>query len=399
MKNTPQTLLQKAGRKLDAFEFNSAAELYADVLKQQPSSAAALMGMALVYNRTGKNREALALLRKIWMAIEQSSAGDQPAVNDSTKAEILAQMGLSLQILKQDEKALSLYVEADKLHPGEQLKQRITNLRNKQKTAPPIAQLLVKARALRAADKHELAAKTYQQALKLNPDNDVALHGMGDIFRQKGDLQKAMPLIQQAIIMQPAVAEYQNTLGMLFQQKGEHEKAMIFHRRAFEMEPSYAAAHCNLGVALKNLNRLEEAVAAYRKAISINPKLAEAHNNLGNLLRILGDAEGARASLTQALKLRPGYPDATRNLNALKTMTKANTRQTDAPKPALSTKAGAAQPATKGKAAGKSGSPATKTPLKAVPATRSKKATADKKPAKPKSKIAAGVEKSKVAAT
>src|SRR5690606_6086348 len=101
-------------------------------------------------------------------------------------------------------------------------------------------------------------------------------------------------------------------------------------------------------------------------------------------------------SLTQALKLRPGYPDATRNLSALDAATQ---KTTGALKPAPTTTTGAAQQATKGKTAGKSGGSTSKTPLKAASTAKSKKAITNKKPAKPKSKISTGVEKSKIAAT
>lgn len=323
MKKSPQKLLEQAGKHLEAFDFQKAADGYNRVMKEHPDNAAALMGLAIVCNRTGKNREALEILRKIWTALEASSAEQQATVHESTKAEILAQMGMALQLLGFEDKALPFYAEADRLFPTQEMKLRINGLATKQLNANPVAKLVAKARKLAAQGKVEQAAKAYREALQLNPDNDIAQHGLGDLLRRQGNFAQAMPLIQQAIIMQPAVAEYHNTLGMLFQQKGDFAKALVFHRRALDIEANYAAAHCNLGVALKNLNRPEEAVAEYRKALQISPNMPEAHNNLGNLYRILGKLDEAKASLTQALKLNPDYVDAKRNLQALLTAGKA----------------------------------------------------------------------------
>jgi tetratricopeptide (TPR) repeat protein len=309
---------------LMASDFTGAEELYQKILNQVPNNAGALVGLAMVYNQTGKSREALELLQKVWHAIETADQASQQSIKISTKAEILAQIGLALHQLHYLDQALIVYREANKLVPSEELNIRINHLLNIHQNIQPIDQLLNQAKQFKAENQYEQAFSSYQAALRLNPDNDKVLHELGDLYRQTGDTQSALPLIQQAIIMQPSVAEYQNTLGMLFQQRGEHEKALLFHRRAVAIDDKFAAAYCNVGVALKNLNRLDEAIQAYQKAIEINPKLPEPFNNLGNLQRIQGDIKAAEKNIKQALKLRPVYPDAELNLKALNTMINAS---------------------------------------------------------------------------
>jgi Flp pilus assembly protein TadD, contains TPR repeats len=322
MNKSLDTLLKQAGAKLQAFDFGNAAKLYNEALRLGPNNAAAQMGLAIVYNRTGECVKALNILQSIWAAVQSSNPAEQAKPDKATQAEILAQFGLALHQLGQLDQALAFYKQAYSLIPSEELKTRVANLTSAAAAATPFEQLLKHAQTNLANGQFGEAIKAYKAALQLNPDSDRAQHGLGNVLREQGDFQAAIPFIQQAIIMQPDIAEYHNTLGMLFQQKGEFEKAVTFHRRAVNLDPNYAAACCNLGVALKNLNRAEEAIAAYRQALKINPNMAEAHNNLGNLLRVMGDMAGAQASLEHALKIRSIYPDAQQNLKELLALVK-----------------------------------------------------------------------------
>ncbi|HEY0961376.1 MAG TPA: tetratricopeptide repeat protein [Pseudomonadales bacterium] len=323
-----QQQLQAAGAALNDFDWQRAGEIYTGILKQHPDNAGALMGLAMLLNRSGKHVEALELLRRIWVAIENASAKEQSAVPALTRAEILAQMALAMQLLGQEDAAIALYENANKVHKSPKLEQRIAALRDKTKNTTPIDKLVAQAQKHASEGRADSAMTAWRDVLKLNPDHDIALHGLGDLHRQRREFQQALPLIQQAIIMQPRIPQYHNTLGMLFQQKGEFEKALIFHRRAIDLDSKYAAAHCNLGVALKNLQRLDDAVEEYRKALEIDPAMPEAHNNLGNLYRMLGRFDDAKASLLHAVKLRPGYPDAKQNLDALEQLIARTPRDT-----------------------------------------------------------------------
>ncbi|MFI3186202.1 MAG: tetratricopeptide repeat protein [Methylococcaceae bacterium] len=327
MNKSFETLLKLASTKLQALDFGNAVKLYNQALRLKPNNAAAQMGLAMVYNCTGDSIKALKILQTIWAAIQANNAKEQAKLDSATLAEILGQIGIALHQLGQFDQALIFYTQADTIHPNETLKQRITQLTSKT-TVTPFEQLLTQAQMHQVNGQSDEAIQAYKAALQINPDNDRAQHGLGNLLREQGDLQPALSFIQQAIIMQPEIAEYHNTLGMLFQQKGEFEKAATFHRRAINLDPQYAAAFCNLGVAFKNLNRAPEAITAYRQALQINANMPEAHNNLGNLLRTMGDLVGAKASLKQALKLRPDYPDAKQNLKELLVLLKPIVKKT-----------------------------------------------------------------------
>ena len=316
MKQSLKECLENAAKFLELFEFDAAEPLYHKVLRRHPDNASALMGVALLYNRTGKTAAALEVLKKIWQGIENSPPERRNSIPPAVKARVLEQMGLAMQLQGNPDKAIALYSEANHVHASTQLQLRISYLGN------PALQAAVqvdmdKAQALVAAQDSTAAIEAYRRVLAVYPTHDRALHELGELFRKRSDFQQAQPLIQQALVMQPMRAEYQNTLGLLFQQRCDYAKATLYFLRALEIDPRNSVAQCNLGVAYKHLNRLNDAALAYHRAIEMNPRMAEAYNNLGNLQRITGDFEAAKASLEQAIAIRPDYLDATRNLESL----------------------------------------------------------------------------------
>lgn len=308
-----QKLILDAGKKLERLDFGEAIGLYQKVLKQSPGNAAASLGLAMAYNRTGKSADAMALLQPLWVAT-QSAAG---SVQKATQAEIMAQVGLAFLQMGNPEQALGAYRIALGLQRSKAIEQQIATLSAMLRGASPLEQLMRHANTQLASGKIPEAVQSLKAALTLAPDNDVVLHALGDALRMAGDFSGAMTCIQQAIVMQPEVAQYHNTLGMLFQNRGEFEQAVKFHQRALKLDPKFAPAMCNLGIALRHLGELPQALKAYEAALKIDPNLVQAYNNLGNVLRDLGKISEARLAYKKAIALAPNYRDAVNNLAAM----------------------------------------------------------------------------------
>lgn len=310
MTKTLNALLQQAGGLLDEKHYPEASRLYQEALKLAPDNAAAMMGIAMIHNRTGQPQQALSILQQINQLISKSKAKKITA----SKATVLAQIGLAQQQLGRLPEALDSFRKANAIFSSPELTRHIQKLESTIQNPNSIEHLLAQAAHLQRANQLIEATKCYHAALQLNPDHPDALHGLALVLRAQKDYDGALPLIQQAIILSPDRADYFNDLGMLFQDRGELEKAVSFHKRALKVDETFVAAHINLGVAYKRLGKLDEAIAAYRQAIALQPNSPAAHNNLGNLLRIQGDLTGARKELKQAIKLLPSYQDAIENL-------------------------------------------------------------------------------------
>src|SRR5690606_40794975 len=118
-----QRSLDQAGVLLRAFDFEHAQALYRAVLDHMPNSSAALLGQALILNRSGRNREALKLLEQLWHQLEHDPA-QSSMLRAVTRGEILAQMGLAQQILGNPRRALKCYRSSLTYHPNSHLERR-----------------------------------------------------------------------------------------------------------------------------------------------------------------------------------------------------------------------------------------------------------------------------------
>ena len=154
----------------------------------------------------------------------------------------------------------------------------------------------------------------YQEILKADPNQPVALHLLGVIAHQTGNNDLAVELITQALAIEPDYAEAHNNLGNALRGQGRGEDAAVSYNKALAVKPDYAEAHNNLGLALQDLGRGEDAAVSYHKALAVKPDFAEAHYNLGLALQDLGRLEDAAVSCHKALAIKPDFAEAHNNL-------------------------------------------------------------------------------------
>ena len=323
MQNELNSLIHEAAIKLDAREFQEAESIYEEALKLQKGNAAALMGLAMIYNRTSRPKEAEKLLSSL-LALFQPAKRKRgkkliPTKKPSNQvmATLYTQLGVAHFLLDEKDKALTMYKKALTLMPSKEIEYMISSVQNPQKKLSPQQILLREANAFLKLNKIDEAQFILKKALRKYPSDAELLYLMALSFRQAKDPKKALPFLQQAIMIDPEKAFYYNDLGMIFHDMQEYAKAVKFYKRALSRDPNYALSYSNMGVAYKKLEQPKEAIEAYKKALEIDQNLAAAHNNLGNLLRFTGDTEGAKEHLEQALQINPNYEDARKNLEEL----------------------------------------------------------------------------------
>lgn len=310
---TFNALLKQAAARLEAFDFGEALKLYTQANSLKPGNAAAQMGMAMVFNRTGKSANALVILQKLWEAAQTKTS----KLKTETKSEIMAQVGIAFEQLGQNEQALACFHIAHSIYKSDTLLEKITFLSKGLINLTPLEQLLIQGQDQSEKGNFVDAARMFRAALSLNVDSDKALNGMADCLRQMNDLAGALQCIQQAILLKPDDAVYQNTLGLIYLQRNDTAKAVKVFLRAIKLNQKFASAYINLGVAYKRLEKLSDAVKAYETAIKLRPDIPQAHNNLGNALNLLGKKTMAKRHYKIAISLNPNYKDAANNLKNL----------------------------------------------------------------------------------
>jgi protein O-GlcNAc transferase len=130
---------------------------------------------------------------------------------------------------------------------------------------------------------------------------------------QRGALAAAEACYLDVLARVPDHVDALHMLGLVQFQKGELHAAVERVRRATELDPGQAAAHSNLALILHRLGAFGEALAHAERAVAIAPDYPEALVNRGNALHGLGQYEDALASYDRALALRPGYAEVFRN--------------------------------------------------------------------------------------
>ncbi len=326
-------LLTSASELLQSFKLVEAQSIYQQILSKQPGNAMAMLGLAIVYNRSDAPEKAKKLLEPLLLKINQLQQAKKPqphkakgvakpntatpSLDPATVATVYAQMGYACHQLNQLSEARNFYQKSLAAYPSvdvENLLQQVDK-----PLVKPSSEDIILAQVNRMISENRLAeaVEIMKKATELAPESPALLHGLGMLLRHLQQPDQAMPLVQQAIILDPTNPIYYNDLGMIFQDRAEYQKAISFYKRAIKLDANYAAAYSNLGVAYKSLDQMEEAIASYQKAIEIKPNMAAAHNNLGNLYRMIGKKQEAQTHLLKAIELVPDYADAKKNLAAL----------------------------------------------------------------------------------
>ena len=160
----------------------------------------------------------------------------------------------------------------------------------------------------------DAAINNYKKALKINPYYADAYSNMGNVLKDKGDLEAAIQSYKQALKIKPDYAQAYNNMGNALKDKGDLEAAIESYKQALKIKPDYAQAYSNMGIALKGKGDLNAAISSYKQALKIKPDYAEAYNNMGSALNDKGDLEAAIESYKQALKIKPDYAEAYNNM-------------------------------------------------------------------------------------
>lgn len=164
--------------------------------------------------------------------------------------------------------------------------------------------------------KFEDAAKTYREALMIDPKIAEVHFNLGAVLGHLGRIDEAIACYRRALSLKPDLDAGWFNLGFALQEKREFEEAAACYRKAIAIAPGFFEAYGNLGVVLQKQGKLEEAIDSYRKALAINPD-ALGHFNLGTALRDEGKHEEAGQCYLNALKINPNYADAHNNLGEI----------------------------------------------------------------------------------
>ena len=156
----------------------------------------------------------------------------------------------------------------------------------------------------------EAALESYDKALEINPQYEVAWYNRGNALSDLGMPEAALESYDKALEINPQFDAAWYNRGNALSDLGMPEAAVKSYDNALEINPKNDVAWFNRGVALQALGMPEAAVASYDKALEINPQNHVAWLNRGGVLEALGMPEAAVASFDKALEINPQYDAA-----------------------------------------------------------------------------------------
>jgi predicted O-linked N-acetylglucosamine transferase (SPINDLY family) len=168
--------------------------------------------------------------------------------------------------------------------------------------------LLGQAIRLHQAGRFGEAEQLYDRVLSVDKNNFEALHLLGTMEAQRGNLFKAHKLLSSALELKPRSAELLINLGNVLKLQGRFEEALRMYNRALSIDPNSILALNNRGSTLSTLRRFSEARASFDTALKIKPDYADALYNRGNLFINLDLPADALVDLDKAQAVQPDDP-------------------------------------------------------------------------------------------
>jgi tetratricopeptide (TPR) repeat protein len=147
----------------------------------------------------------------------------------------------------------------------------------------------------------------FQQAVKVTPDNTLALIGLGAALAGRGETSAAIGEYQKAIAISPNYFEAHNNLGLAFMERQQWPDAIQEFKHAIAARPGAVEAHINLAVALARNGDPDAAITELEGVVAANPGNALAHANLGSLY--LGQQKIPEAIREFKIVIVAGRPD------------------------------------------------------------------------------------------
>lgn len=152
-------------------------------------------------------------------------------------------------------------------------------------------------------------AKEFESYLKINADFSGGQAKKATYYQKKGDLPKAKLAYEQALEIDPNNNIVRSNLANIYYNLGETEKAEKAFREVINQEPEFGLTYYSLGLLLAELNRTDDAIAEMEKAYNLLPDNVRIIYNLSLMYGKLNKIDAAEKTMLKGLKIHPNNED------------------------------------------------------------------------------------------
>jgi tetratricopeptide (TPR) repeat protein len=143
------------------------------------------------------------------------------------------------------------------------------------------------------------AENEFKIAIKLAPDSEEALTSLAYLYDEEGDSAKAIELLN-SVPDSARSSRLYSALGYTYEQKKDHKKAIEAYRRAIELDRDNLDSVRGLAQNLLSDGQLDAALEQYKSITEADPQDAQAHLRTAEINRRLGKFGVALESLKKA---------------------------------------------------------------------------------------------------
>jgi len=275
---------------------SKAIEEYRQAIAADPSSEFLTAGLAELYVKTGrirdavleaqdiikrdpKNLEAHKLLGRIYLR----SLGDMPGGSGSDN------------VLKL---AIEQYEEIIKLEPAS------------------VDDHLLLGRLYRLGNEMQKAESELKTAVKLDPTSEEAVTTLAMLYTDEGDTSHALQVLK-AVPDAGRSAKLYAALGAAYEQRKDFKSAIDAFQHAIVLDRDNLDAIRGLAENLMNDGQLEKALEQYKVIVDSNPEDAQSYVRMAEIYRRQGKYDQALESLKKADTLVPDSAEVAYNMAAV----------------------------------------------------------------------------------
>ena len=264
-------------------KLDEAAQLYEQVIKDNPKDLNGLHLLALVRMQMGDGPAAEQLVRRAIKVDDQ-----QPAFFNT--------LGLSLRRQDRNEEAKEAFRQTLKLDP-----KFVQALNNLGLVNQELKQL-------------ENAIACFKKAVAIKPDYAIGHFNWGRVEQERGNLSEAAMQFQEAIKIDFDYSDAWSGMAEVLSQLNRPAEAAQAWERACLLRPATPTWHFHRGQALARLKQLSAAESAFRKALELDDRQINAWFALGCSLNDQGKYGQAIPIFEQVLRKSPQMLEAQHNL-------------------------------------------------------------------------------------
>ncbi|MEP7148729.1 MAG: tetratricopeptide repeat protein [Acidobacteriota bacterium] len=158
------------------------------------------------------------------------------------------------------------------------------------------------------------ARLNYEKGLAINPELAAVYVPLGVLYLDKGEIAKADNALQNAEKRGVSDAEFYDLKGMTLYRQNKNAEAMAAFEKALSLDGRNATARYYRAALLDRMNQPEQSVAAYRDTVAIAPDYAPAWFDIGVVEYNRGDFPNAEKAYKEAVRIDPAYYQAHANL-------------------------------------------------------------------------------------